>query len=168
MEILIKRFGMKKLIFLILCFSLSEAKDFSSRDYNSIDEQQVYNVIKKIFASSNQKNITDTNWSTLHISQRSTTGYINIDVLIKNILLTTHYNSDNETKNISLEIFSTVNDENTFLPSEHILHSIIWNRIEYALGLEDNWMTCTNSFNDISHINNSLCTIDKNALRISK
>lgn len=161
---------MKRVLFLILCFgfTFASAEDISSRDYNSIDEQLAYNAIKKIFVSDDSGAIVDTTWNTLHISNRSTTGFINITTLEDNILLTTKYNSETDSKTISLEIFTTVDEENSYVSSDSFLHTLVWNRIEYALGLDDNWIECAHSLGDLSYSKHPLCSVDKETLRLEK
>jgi hypothetical protein len=160
---------MKKLLFLILCFSLTlAAKDISSRDYDSIDEQLAYNAIKKIFVLDDHETIVDTNWSTLHISKRSTTGYTDIAVSVENILLTTKYYNDSDSKKMTLEIFTTVNDKDSFVSSDSFLHTLLWNRVEYAVGIDDNWIECIYSIKGLFYLNHPICSIDKEILRLEK
>jgi len=168
MEIVIKRFDMKRILFLILCFSLVEAKDISTREYNAIDEQLAYNVIKRIFVSDDSETIVDTNWSTLHVSKRSTTGFVDITTSVDNILLTTKYNSERDSKKISLEIFTTVDEENSYVSSESFLHTLAWNRVEYALGFDDNWIECIYSPRGIFYINHPLCSVNKENFELEK
>lgn len=159
---------MKRVLFLILCFNLAEAKDISFRDYNSIDEQLVYNVVKKIFITEYQKTVVDTTWSTLHVSTRSTTGFVNIDVAVDNILLTTIYSSESDSKKITLEIFTTVDEEDSFVSSNSILHTLLWNRVDYALGFSDKWIKCTTSARGLFYINHPLCAVDKEIFELEK
>lgn len=168
MEIVIKGFNMKRLLFLILCFSLLEAKDISSREYNTIDEQLAYNAIKRIFVSNDSETIVDTNWSTLHLTKRSTTGFIDITTSIDNILLATKYNNDTNTKTINLKIFTTVDEINSSISSNSFLYTLMWNRVEYALGIDDNWIDCIYSLNGLFYISNPLCSVDNEILRSEK
>ncbi|ABB44475.1 hypothetical protein Suden_1197 [Sulfurimonas denitrificans DSM 1251] len=159
---------MKRVLFLILCFSLAEATDISSREYNSIDEQLAYNAIKKIFVSAESQTIVDTNWSTLHVSKRSTSGFIDITTSIENILLKTKYLSDSDSQKMSLEIFTTVNEENSYVSSDSFLHTLMWNRIEYALGFDDNWIECIYSPRGIFYINHPLCSVNKEIFELER
>lgn len=159
---------MKRILFLILCFSLAEATDISSREYNSIDEQLAYNAIKKIFVSAESQTIVDTNWSTLHVSKRSTSGFVDITTSIENILLKTKYLSDSDSQKMSLEIFTTVNEEDSYVSSESFLHTLMWNRIEYALGFNDNWIECIYSPRGIFYINHPLCSVNKEIFELGK
>lgn len=159
---------MKRVLFLILCFSLAEATDISSREYNSIDEQLAYNAIKKIFVSAESQIIVDTNWSTLHVSKRSTSGFIDITTSIENILLKTKYLSDSDSQKMSLEIFTTVNEENSYVSSDSFLHTLMWNRIEYALGFDDNWIECIYSPRGIFYINHPLCSVNKEIFELER
>jgi hypothetical protein len=144
------------------------AKDISSKNYDSIDEQMAYNVIKKIFVSDNHETIVDTNWSTLHISKRSTTGYTDIKIAVDNILIETKYNEDTDSKTMTLKIFSSINDKNSFVSSDSFLHTLIWNRIEYALGFDSEWIECLYSLKGLFYLNHPLCLIDKEILEIKK
>jgi hypothetical protein len=170
MDIVTKGYDMKRVLFLILCFGLTlvTAKDISSRNYDSIDEQLAYNVIKKIFVSNEHESIVDTNWSILHISKRSTTGYTNIDVSVDNILLETKYNEDTNSKAMTLKIFSNINDKNSFVSSDSFLHTLVWNRIEYALGFDSEWIECVYSLKGLFYLNHPLCSVDKEILEIKK
>ena len=168
MEIVIKRFGMKRVLFLFLCWSLVGANELSFREYKSIDEQLAYNAIKKIFVLDDRETIVDTNWSTLHISNRSTTGFINIDASVESLVIRTEYDKESDSKKMSVEIFTTVDDENSSVSSNSFLHTLVWNRIEYALGLDDNWVKCVYSPYGLFHLSHPLCTVDKETLRLEK
>ena len=158
---------MKRVLFLILCFGLTllAAEDVSSREYDSMDEQLAYNAIKKVFVSDDHETIVDTNWSTLLVSKRSTTGYTNIAVRAENLLLTTKYDTQSDAKKMTLEIFTTVNDKNSFTSSSSFLHTLVWNRIEYALGIDDNWIQCIFSLRGLFYLNHPLCSVNKELLR---
>lgn len=173
MELVIRGYGMKKVLFLIFGFSLffsatslrAQESNISTRKYDRIDEQLAYNAIKKIFVTNNNTTIVDTTWSALHISKRATTGYIDIDVYVDNILLTTDYFSDTDSKEMKLEIFSSIDDGNSYVSSDGFLHTLLWNRVEYALGIQDEWIECIYSLSGLFYYRHPLCLVDKEKIR---
>ena len=156
---------MKKVFFLILWSALffttlpllAQESLSSSKKYSGVDEQLVYNVIKRIFFSSEHKSIIETSWSALHVSKRDTSGYLNIKIVEDDIVLTTKYLDMSEEKEMTLEIFSLVDDEKSYLNGDAFLHKLLWNRVEYALGIQEKWINCMFTIQALPYINHPLC-----------
>ncbi|MDD3344521.1 MAG: hypothetical protein PHR87_13210 [Sulfurospirillaceae bacterium] len=165
---------MKKILLLFfklsLVFHISlyaiEDQNSSTQQYYVVDEQVAYNVIKKVFRNYDSETIIDTNWSSLHLSTRTTIGYIDMQVLVNEIVFTTKHLTDTNTKEIRLEIFSTINDKKHPLPADDFLYRLFWNRIDYALGISTDWLECFPSFEGTLYYQHPLCTISKEELQL--
>jgi len=133
----------------------------SKKTFNISDEQELYNSLKRVFFSADHKNILDTNWKSLHISKRVTTGFIDIDVEVQNIILSSEIVDKNGTKEMSLKIFTTQNDKVTNFKSDSFLHKLFWSRLEFILGTEDKWINCYAVPQAFGHNNHLLCDINE-------
>jgi uncharacterized membrane protein len=173
MEQAVRGDEMKTLLFWILKLSLfvhislfaAQDQNVSIKQYHGIDEQLAYNAIKKIFRHNDSDTIIDTNWSSLHVSKRTTTGYIDMQVHTDNIVLTTTYLNDTNEKEIKLEIFSTINDEKLPLSPNDFLYHLFWNRIDYALGINTEWIDCFHSIEGVFYYRYPLCMINKEEIQ---
>lgn len=164
---------MKTLLFWMLKVSLlfhislfaTQDQNTSTKQYHDIDEQLAYNTIKKIFRYDDSDTIIDTNWSSLHVSKRRITGYLDLEVRTDHVLLTTKHLNDTNAKEIKLEIFSTINDEKLPLSQNDFLYYLFWNRIDYALGINTEWIDCFHSLEGISYYSYPLCMINKEEIQ---
>jgi len=136
-------------------------ENVSVKTLNISDEQELYNSIKRVFFSAEHENIIDTNWSSLHLSKRVMTGFIDVDVEVQNVVLSTKPFIDADKKEMQLEIYSTQNDETTHYKSDSFIHKLFWNRLEYILGIQKEWINCTLEGQAIPLYNHLLCTVDK-------
>lgn len=155
---------MKRLImiwlFLFATQGLAENTSyFQLRNLNGADEQHVFNIMKKIFRHNGDTYIIDTTWDRLEIIQRSIKGYVNIDVISEHIVLT--YEADEQ--RFRLDLFTQVANEKEAYSNTHVLYNLIWNRLEYALGITDTWESCFSlKLNNLAY---PLCKIDKDVLK---
>ncbi|MCK9490498.1 MAG: hypothetical protein M0Q24_00290 [Sulfurimonas sp.] len=138
--------------------NIKENENISIKTFNISDEQELYNSLKKIFFSSEHKNILDSGWRGLHMSKRVTSGFIDIDVEVQNVVLSSKPIDKNGTKEFTLEIFTTQNDEVTHFKPDSFLHRLFWNRLEFILGLEDEWIDCHHMFEALGQNNHLLCS----------
>jgi hypothetical protein len=140
---------------------IKQDSNVSVRTFSINNEQELYNSLKRIYFSAEHENIADTNWTTLHISKRVTTGFADMDVKVQNVVLSTKSFKDRDTKELKLEIFTTQNDEITYYKSESFLHKLFWNRVEYVLGLQKEWINCYLRPEAIIYYNHILCSGNK-------
>ena len=157
-------FIIKILLLPIIVFASENNINQSSRTYSNIDEQKVYNIVKKMYYNNSKDYIVDTSWDKLHISKRSTFGFfLDIEMSIDNLILTTTVNKDSNSTNFKLETYNQTGEIIKPIRTNNFLHTIFWNRIEYASKLTDNWIDCK-SFYDILLLVHPLCTINKEQL----
>ena len=115
--------------------------------------------MKKIFRQDGDRYVIDTTWDRLEIIQRSIKGYVDIDVVSEHIVLT--YEADEQ--RFRLDLFTQVANEKEPYSNTHTLYNLIWNRLEYALGISDTWESCfVLRFNNLAR---PLCKIDKDILK---
>jgi hypothetical protein len=153
------------LFFILTCFAnAAEDTNSSKRTYNHIDEQKVFNLIKKIYKTASSRYIIDTSWDKVVISKRTTQGFLDLDVKIDFITLKIIPQEDQNISEFEFTAYSEINEKKTFELPDSILHKIFWNRIEYALGIDTQWIDCKTSFTAILLTQNPLCTIEKNQL----
>nr|WP_321265547.1 hypothetical protein [uncultured Sulfurimonas sp.] len=165
---------MKYRIFLVFCMSIflltfeliaqevaEKKSSASTKTFNIDDEQELYNSLKRVFFSTQHKNIVDTNWTSLHVSKRVTDGFIDMDVEVQNIVLSTKSFKDSNIKELKLEIYTTQNDKTTYYETDSFLHKLFWNRVEYILGLQKDWMECYSQIEAFSHYNHILCDANR-------
>lgn len=161
--------------FVVLAVLGVQAKDneyTSFREYADIDEQAAFNTIKKMFVKHggiyDNETVTDTTWSTLHVRKRSAHGYADMEVEVENIFLSVQYMSETGSKRIGLEIFSSLGGDDSFLLPDDFLHTLLWNRLEYAMNIKDEWIECVYSLEGLLNYTHPLCTIDKESLRLEE
>lgn len=161
---------MKNILFLIFCLlasqlfaqeDLQQEINFSTKTLNVSNTQELFNSLKRVFFLAEHENILDTNWTALHISKRVTTGFVNIDVDTQNVVLSVKAFKDTDEKELRIEIYTTRNDEVTHYESDSFLHRLFWNRIEYILGLEDEWIVCHNMAGAIGNSSHLLCNANE-------
>ncbi|EQB34470.1 hypothetical protein M947_10715 [Sulfurimonas hongkongensis] len=150
---------------LIATETIEQDSNISIKIFNIDNEQELYNSIKRVFYTSQHEHILDTNWTSLHMSKRVITGFIDIDVEVQNVVLSSKTLDKNGTKELSLEIYSTQNDEVTSFKPDSFLHSLFWNRLEFILGLEDEWINCNLNLKTMLSHNHMLCNADKDKAR---
>lgn len=139
--------------------SSEDSSYFQLRNLNGADEQRVFNIMKKIFRHNGDTYIVDTTWDRLEIIQRSIKGYLDVDVITEHIVLT--YEADEQY--FRLELFTQAGDEKELYSDTHAIYNLIWNRLEYALEINDTWESCfTLRLNNLAY---PLCKIDKEALK---
>lgn len=138
--------------------NVEQEKNISVKTFNISNQQELYNSLKRIYFSAEHKNILDTNWTGLHLSKRVTTGFIDIDVEVQEVLLTTKSFNDSDAKEMSVKIFTTQNDEVTHYEADSFLHKLFWNRVEYILGLEDEWLDCYHLTAALGNNDHLLCS----------
>jgi hypothetical protein len=158
------------LFFPFLLYVYSAAMDLedlnaSIRNFSHIDEQKVFNIVKKIYKNSSKEYIIDTTWDELKISQRLSHGYFNLDVATNNISLKILPSKDLKSTRYELQIYSIKNEKTKFITPDSMLHKLFWNRIEYALGLDNSWIDCKTSFMTIFLTLEPLCLIHKEQLK---
>ena len=160
----------KHLYLLLLCLFLNislfsnDDLNVSIKTYQNIDEQKIFNIIKKIYKDNSKDFIIDTSWDKLHIMERSTNIFLTIGMQVDNIILSVLPTKDKNTTKLSLEIFSMIEDEKNLVLPDSQAHEIFWNRIEYALGLGEEWIYCDKNLNSILHIAYPYCDIKKDKL----
>jgi len=132
--------------------------NISTKIFKIDDKQELFNSLKRVFFSSEHKNILDTNWTALHMSKRVTTGFIDIDIEEQSVIISSRNLDENGTKELSLEIYTTKNDEVTNFKSTNFLHKLFWNRLEFILGLENEWIDCYYMSQALGHNNHLLCS----------
>lgn len=137
---------------------IKENENISIKTFNISDEQELYNSLKRIFYSSEHKNILDSTWRGLHMSKRVTSGFIDIDVKVQNVILSSRTLDKNGTKEMSLEIYTTQNDEVTHFKSDSFLHRLFWHNLEFILGLEDEWIDCYYMLEAVGYNDHILCS----------
>jgi len=153
---------------LIAIDAIEQDSNVSMKIFNIDNEQELYNSIKRVFFSSEHEHILDTNWTALHISKRVTKGFVDIDVEVQSVVLSSKTLDKNGTKEMCLEIYTTQNDEVTNFKSNSFLHTLFWNRLEYILGLEDEWINCNFKLEAIAYRNHLLCGAEKGKARVKK
>lgn len=127
----------------------------STKQFLTLDEQAVFNSVKKMFRVHCKECVIDTYWDKLEIIQYSTEGYFDIDVIATHLVLS----YDSTTQNYTLEIFEK-SKENTYpLSHNDSLYDVLWNRIEYSFGITTFWMEC--SFTSWLYKKHPLCRMDK-------
>lgn len=156
-------FIIKILLLPIIVFASESNINYSSKSYTNIDEQQVYNIAKKIYKQSSKDYIIDTSWDKLHISKRSTSGFVNIEISIDNLVLTTVVEKDSNTTNFKLEIYNQTGEKITPVNPDDYIYTLFWNRIEYATKMTQEWIDCK-SFQTVFLSTHPLCTISKEQL----
>ena len=160
----------KHLYLLLLCLFLNvslfsnDDLNVSAKIYQKIDEQKIFNIIKKIYREESTEYIIDTTWDKLHIMERSTNAFLTIGMQIDNIILSVVPTEDKNKTQMHLEIFTMIEDEKTLTPPDSLAHKIFWNRIDYALGLDENWLYCDKNFDSILHVAYPYCDIKKDEL----
>lgn len=160
----------KHLYLLLLCLFLNvslfsnDDLNVSAKIYQKIDEQKIFNIIKKIYREESTEYIIDTTWDKLHIMERSTNAFLTIGMQVDNIILSVVPTEDKNKTQMHLEIFTMIEDEKTLTPPDSLAHKIFWNRIDYALGLDDNWLYCDKNFDSILHVAYPYCDIKKDEL----
>jgi hypothetical protein len=150
---------------LIAIDAVEQDSNVSIKTFNIDNEQELYNSIKRVFFSSEHEHILDTNWTGLHISKRVTTGFIDIDVEVQSVVISSKTLDTNDTKELSLEIYTTQNDEVTIFKPDNFLHTLFWNRLEYILGIKDEWINCNYKLEAMLYRNHILCNVDKDKAR---
>lgn len=142
---------MYKSIFIFVCMAMAfqgcsfkDPKSFTSTREYSVHEQDVFNIVKKMFhAEGSGEYIIDTSWHNLTLSKRELL-YSPFSIEIKKIIYELHADEVNE-KNIALRLKISAQREERlkeYYEKESFLHHIFWNRIEYALGLAP-WYECS-------------------------
>jgi hypothetical protein len=160
----------KHLYLLLLCLFLNvslfsnDDLNVSAKIYQKIDEQKIFNIIKKIYREESTEYIIDTTWDKLHIMERSTNAFLTIGMQVDNIILSVVPTEDKNKTQMHLEIFTMIEDEKTLTPPDSLAHKIFWNRIDYALGLDENWLYCDKNFDSILHVAYPYCDIKKDEL----
>jgi len=148
--------------------AIEQESNVSIKTFSIDNEQELYNSIKKVFFTSKHEHILDTNWTALHISKRVTTGFIDIDVEVQNIILSSKALDENGSKEMSLEIYTTQNDEVTIFKPDNFLHTLFWDRVEYILGIKDEWINCNYKLEAILYRDHILCNANKDKARTKK
>lgn len=164
---------MKKYLYLLLfCLFLNvslvvgDDLNVSTKTYQNIDEQKIFNIIKKIYREDSTDFVIDTSWDKLHIMERSANVFLIIGGLqVENIILSVVPAEDKNKTQMRLEIFSMIEDEKYLTQPDSIAHKIFWNRIDYALGVDENWLYCDKNFDSILHVAYPYCDIDKDELK---
>lgn len=160
----------KHLYLLLLCLFLNvslfsnDDLNVSAKIYQKIDEQKIFNIIKKIYREESTEYIIDTTWDKLHIMERSTNAFLTIGMQVDNIILSVVPTEDKNKTQMHLEIFTMIEDEKTLISPDSLAHKIFWNRIDYALGLDENWLYCDKNFDSILHVAYPYCDIKKDEL----
>jgi len=152
-----------------LFFSTTNAEDnvSSVRTYTQLDEQKAFNLIKKIFRMhSLEKYIIDTSWEEVHITERSASGYFNLNTTIDHLVLRVEPTTDQNQTVMHLELYKTSDTEETkdYLPINDSSYELLWNRLEYGLGLNSEWISCFTLSRFLS-FERPLCAIDKESLQ---
>lgn len=159
----------KLLIILFVSFSITllanDDINSTTKTYKNIDIQKVFNIVKTIYRSSSTEYIFDTSWDKLNISKRSVSMFPDIQIQIDTIILSSLPTQDNNGSIIQLETFKTVGETKKELFQTAITQKLLWNRIEYGLGMTQDWLDCQTSFTTILIANEPLCTIDKTQLQ---
>ena len=152
---------MKKYLFAIVISLMTpflvaaDISGISSKQFLTLNEQEVFNSVKRMFRQHCKECVIDTYWDKLEIIQYSTKGYLDIDIIATHLILS----YDNTTQNYTLEIFEKV-EENTYpLSTNDSLYDVLWNRIEYSFGITTSWVEC--SFMAWAYMGHPLCRIDK-------
>ncbi|MDD2450070.1 MAG: hypothetical protein PHS42_11780 [Sulfurimonas sp.] len=140
---------------------IEQDNNISIKTFTIDNDQELFNSIKRVFYSAKHEHLLDTNWTSLEMSKRVTTGFVDIDVEVQNVVLSSKALDENGTKELSLEIFTTQNDEVTYFKSDSFLHKLFWNRLEYILGIKDEWINCNFKLETIVYPNHILCDADK-------
>lgn len=153
---IMKKYLFAIMIFFITPFLVAEDKlDISTKQFLTLDEQEVFNSVKRMFRQHCKECVIDTYWDKLEIIQYATKGYLDIDIIATHLVLS----YDNTTQNYTLEIFEKV-EENTYpLSTNDSLYDVLWNRIEYSFGITTSWVEC--SFIAWAYMRHPLCRIDK-------
>lgn len=158
-----------KLFILLLSFCTiimaNEDQNTSVRTYQNTDIQKVFNIVKTIYNNSSTDYIIDTSWDKLIISKRSTSGFLDITIQIDTIIVLSLPNDDNNSTKIELETFKMIDEVKKPILNTSLTHKLLWNRIDYSLGKNDNWIDCQTSYETILLSNSPLCTIDKSILK---
>lgn len=127
----------------------------STKQFLTLDEQEVFNSVKRMFREHCKECVIDTYWDKLEIIQYSTKGYLDIDIIATHLILS----YDTTTQNYTLEIFEKIKENTYILSSNDSLYNVLWNRIEYSFGMTTSWMEC--SFMPWLYKRHPLCRMDK-------
>lgn len=155
------------LYFFPLWLFATQDNNASMRTYLHVDEQKAYNVIKKIFyLNGSHKYIVDTTWDKLHIMERTAFGYVNLNTTINHLALEVIPTPNQDETTMRLEFYTTSDEDDTkhFIASDYLIHTLLWNRIEYGLGISNTWIDCLN-FSGLFSYWHPLCAIDKQSLQ---
>lgn len=157
------------LLLLGFSFSAVNAEDSVSsiRTFTHFDEQKAFNLIKKIFRShSMEKYIIDTSWEELHITERSASGYFNLNTTINHLVLKVEKTMDHNHSIMHLELYKTSDADEVkhYVPVNEFSHELLWNRLEYGLGLNNQWINCF-TLSEFLSFEYPLCAIDKESLQ---
>lgn len=144
---------------------IEQDNNISIKTFSIDNNQELFNSIKRVFYSAKHEHILDTNWTSLEMSKRVTTGFVDIDVEVQSVILSSKNLDENGTKELSLEIFTTQNDEVTYFKPDSFLHKLFWNRLEYILGMKDEWINCNFRLETIAYPNHILCNADRDKAR---
>lgn len=158
-------------LLILLGFSFSsvnaEESISSVRTYSHFDEQKAFNLVKKIFRThSSEKYIIDTSWEELHITERSASGYFNLTTTINHLVLKVEKTMDHNHSIMHLELYKTSDTDEIkhYIPANEFSHELLWNRLEYGLGLNNEWINCF-TLSEFLSFTYPLCAIDKESLQ---
>lgn len=151
---------------LIVSATVNASEDVNSsiKLYTNVDEQKIFNIVKKIYHNDASKYIVDTSWDKLKISSRSTYGFFDLDVKVETLELSITPSKDQNTTEYKLMMYSDIDDKIDFISPNSLIHELFWNRVDFALGISSEWIDCKTSFNTMLLTQTALCHIEKDQI----
>ena len=142
------------IILLLIIFSGCSTKmqpDFTKKQYTNIDPNSILNAAKKVIKLSDKRFDISSNSNSI-IAKRAVAVYKAYDV---NLQINTITIETQRTKNIT-QAKLIITQKNDYFDSNSTIiknstHKLIWDRIDYILGLSKSWPNClknTLSFNN--------------------
>lgn len=143
-----------------------QEEHFSSKKYVNISKDAIFEATKKVFILAGKKEFRIDSYRDKLIISKTKMNYYPLFPISHEDFWILYIDEENNISNAKLELFRITNfdkDNIQYLDSD--VHNILWNRIEYILGLNDKWESCTKywDFNDV------LCdSIDLNSFKEAK
>ncbi|WP_072682364.1 hypothetical protein [Arcobacter sp. LA11] len=134
-----------------------EEDNFTTREYRNISKDAIFKAAKQIFILAGKKEFRiDSYRNRVDISKTKMSHYPFFAITSENRWIL-NIEEENNVSKVKLEIFKITDyeeDKPKFLNNAE--HELLWNRIDYLLGLSDRWITCTEHYAYLN-INDGLC-----------
>jgi len=132
--------------FLFGCTASVEIPKYSTKTYEGIQKDQVLHATKKVFRAFHNKDfLIDSYRNDVNITRTKVNYYV-LSAAIEQDNFHVNAIENNGTTTAILNISRShgleENEEIQFIYSDETIHKLLWDRIEYFLGLKENWPYC--------------------------